>query len=69
MIQSDIDMVLLAVPGGSRPLHLKAAVDAGKHVFCEKPMAVDGPGLRKVIAAVERAKKNKLAIRAGLCFR
>jgi predicted dehydrogenase len=64
-----VDVVLLAAPGGFRPLHLKAAIDAGKHVFCEKPMAVDGPGLRKVIAAVELAKKNKLAIRAGLCLR
>ncbi len=69
VIQSDVDMVLLAAPGGFRPLHLKAAIDAGKHVFCEKPMAVDGPGLRKVIEAVEIAKKNKLAIRAGLCNR
>ena len=67
VLQSGVDMVLLAAPGGFRPLHLKAAIDAGKHVFCEKPMAVDGPGLRKVIAAVELAKKNKLAIRAGLC--
>jgi predicted dehydrogenase len=50
-------------------LHLKAAIDAGKHVFCEKPMAVDGPGIRKVIEAVEIAKKKRLAIRAGLCFR
>lgn len=69
VIQSDVDLVLLAAPGGFRPLHLKAAIDAGKHVFCEKPMAIDGPGLRKVIAAVELAKQNKLAIRAGFCFR
>lgn len=69
VIQSGVDLVLLAAPGGFRPLHLKAAIDAGKHVFCEKPMAIDGPGLRKVIAAVELAKTNKLAIRAGLCFR
>jgi predicted dehydrogenase len=69
VIASDVDLVLLAAPGGFRPLHLKAAIDAGKHVFCEKPMAVDGPGLRKVIEAVELAKKNKLAIRAGLCGR
>ena len=69
VLQSGIDVVLLAAPGGFRPVHLKASIEAGKHVFCEKPMAVDGPGLRKVIAAVELAKKNKLAIRAGLCNR
>ena len=69
VVQSDVDLVLLAAPGGFRPLHLKAAIDAGKHVFCEKPMAVDGPGLRKVIEAVELAKKNRLAIRAGFCGR
>ena len=69
VVQADVDLVLLAAPGGFRPLHLKAAIDAGKHVFCEKPMAVDGPGLRKVIESVELAKKNRLAIRAGLCNR
>jgi predicted dehydrogenase len=40
------DVVLLATPPGFRPEHLKAAVEAGKHVFCEKPMAVDAPGVR-----------------------
>jgi predicted dehydrogenase len=69
VLESGVDMVLLAAPGGFRPLHLKASIDAGKHVFCEKPMAVDGPGLRTVIAAVAEAKRKKLAIRAGLCFR
>jgi predicted dehydrogenase len=69
VLATDIDLVILAAPGGFRPPHLKAAVEAGKHVFCEKPMAVDGPGLRKVIAAVDLAKMNRLAIRAGLCFR
>jgi predicted dehydrogenase len=69
VIDSGVDVVLLAAPGGFRPLHLKASIDAGKHVFCEKPMAIDGPGLRKVIAAVEMAKQKKLAIRAGLCNR
>lgn len=69
VVESDVDMVLLAAPGGFRPLHLEAAINAGKHVFCEKPMAVDGPGLRKVIKAVEAAKQKKLALRAGLCFR
>jgi predicted dehydrogenase len=69
VLDSGVEFVILAAPGGFRPLHLKASIDAGKHVFCEKPMAVDVPGLRKVIEAVELAKKNRLAIRAGLCFR
>jgi predicted dehydrogenase len=69
VIASDVDMVILAAPGGFRPLHLMAAIEGGKHVFSEKPMAVDGPGLRKIAAAVELAKKKQLALRAGLCFR
>jgi predicted dehydrogenase len=69
VLETDVDMVILAAPGGFRPPHLKAAIEAGKHVFCEKPMAVDAPGLRKVIQACEEAKKKNLAIRAGLVFR
>lgn len=69
VINSDVDLVLLAAPGGFRPPHLKAAIEAGKHVFCEKPMAIDGPGLRSVIASVALAKQKNLAIRSGLCMR
>ncbi|MBT5926874.1 MAG: Gfo/Idh/MocA family oxidoreductase, partial [Verrucomicrobia bacterium] len=52
-----------------RPMHLRAAVDAGKHVFCEKPMATDAPGLRSVIASANDAKAKKLALVAGYCWR
>ena len=45
VIDSGVDVVLLATPPGFRPVHLKAAVDAGKHIFCEKPMATDAPGV------------------------
>ena len=45
VIQSGVDVVLLTTPPAFRPDHLKAAVDAGKHVFCEKPVAVDAPGV------------------------
>jgi predicted dehydrogenase len=69
VLASGIDLVILATPGAFRPLHLQAAIEAGKHVFCEKPMAVDVPGLRKVIEAAELAKKKGLAIRSGLCNR
>jgi predicted dehydrogenase len=48
VIQSGVDVVLLTTPPAFRPDHLTAAVDAGKHVFCEKPVAVDAPGVRKV---------------------
>ncbi|MBY0458548.1 MAG: Gfo/Idh/MocA family oxidoreductase, partial [Gemmataceae bacterium] len=45
------DVVLLCTPPGFRPIHLKAAVEAGKHVFAEKPVAVDAPGVRSVLAS------------------
>lgn len=69
LIASGVDVVLLATPPGFRPLHLEAAVNAGKHVFCEKPMAVDAPGVRKVLAAAETAKQKKLSLVAGFCWR
>src|SRR2546423_15366926 len=48
VIDSGVDVVILTTPPGFRPIHLKAAVAAGKHIFCEKPVAVDGPGVRSV---------------------
>ncbi len=65
----DVDVVLLAAPPGFRPLHLQAAVAAGKHVFAEKPVAVDAPGCRAVQAACDEAKKKGLAVVSGLCWR
>jgi predicted dehydrogenase len=62
---SDINYVILATPPHFRPLHLKAAIDAGKHAFVEKPIAVDGPGVRMVLEACEAAKKKNLGILAG----
>jgi len=69
VINSGVDVVLLATPPGFRPAHLKAAIDAGKHVFCEKPMAVDGPGVRSVLASAAKAKEKKLALASGFCWR
>src|SRR5579884_204392 len=65
----DVDVVILATPPAFRPLQLKAAVAAGKHVFCEKPVAVDAPGCRTVREAVEEAKRKGLALVSGLCWR
>ncbi len=65
VIASNVDLVILATPPGFRPIHLKAAVDAGKHVFMEKPVAVDVPGIRSVIASSELAAQKGLGIVAG----
>lgn len=69
LIDSGVDVVLLASPPGFRPQHLKAAVAAGKHIFCEKPMATDAPGLRSVLESVKAAKAKGLGITAGFCWR
>ncbi len=64
-----VDLVLFATPPGFRPIHLAAAVEAGKHVFIEKPVAVDPVGIRKVIEAGEKAKAKKVAVVAGTQYR
>lgn len=69
LIDTDIDVVLLAAPPAFRPAHLEVAVNAGKHIFCEKPFAVDGPGMRRVIAASRAAKAKELALVSGFCWR
>lgn len=63
------DVVLLATPPQFRPAQLKAAVEAGKHVFCEKPVAVDAPGIRSVLETAELARKKNLSLVSGLCWR
>jgi myo-inositol 2-dehydrogenase / D-chiro-inositol 1-dehydrogenase len=65
LMETDAEIVLMATAPLFRPLHLQAAIQAGKHVFIEKPVAVDPPGCRKVIAAGEEAKKKGLVIVAG----
>ena len=65
VIGSGVDLVILATPPGFRPMHLKAAIEAGKHVFMEKPVAVDPEGVRSVIASSEQAGLKRLAIVAG----
>lgn len=65
VIDAGCDIILLATPPGFRPIHLEAAVKAKKHIFCEKPVAVDGPGIRKCLALAEEIKKNGTALVAG----
>jgi predicted dehydrogenase len=69
LIASDVDVVLLATPPHFRPAHLRAAIQAGKHVFTEKPMAVDGPGIRSVLETAELAKQANLSLVCGFCWR
>lgn len=69
LLATDIDVVLLASPPGFRPLHFSAAVEAGKHVFCEKPMGTDAVGVRSVMDAARRAKEKHLSVVAGFCWR
>lgn len=60
------DVVLLTTPPGFRPIHFEEAVKQNKQIFMEKPVAVDAPGIRKVLAAAEEAKKKKLNVVVGL---
>lgn len=64
-LASGVDMVLLCSPPGFRPSQFEAAVKAGKHVFMEKPIATDAPGVRRVLAANAVAKQKKLAVAVG----
>jgi predicted dehydrogenase len=69
VIDSGVDLVILATPPGFRPQHVKAAVAAGKHLFVEKPVATDAPGVRSILESTAEAKKKNLAIIAGFCWR
>jgi len=63
------DVVLHAAPPGFRPQHVAYSVEQGKHMFVEKPVATDGPGLRSIIESVKKAKEKNLAMVAGFCWR
>ncbi len=65
VLASDLDMVILATPPGFRPGHLRAAMDAGKHVFAEKPIAVDPTGVRSVLESAKIADEKKLGLVVG----
>jgi predicted dehydrogenase len=66
VMASDCDIVVVATPPHLRPAHIEAAIAAKKNVFFEKPVAVDAPGVRKVIAAAEKASELGLAVCSGL---
>ena len=69
VIACDVDLIILTTPPVFRPIHFKAAVEAGKHVFVEKPIAVDAPGVRDFMATAERAKAKGLTVVAGTQMR
>jgi len=69
VLNSGVDVVILTTPPGFRPQHFAAAVAAGKHIFLEKPMATDVPGILSVMKNVEVAKEKGLAVVAGFCWR
>ncbi len=65
VIASGVDLVILATHPGFRPPHFKAAVEAGKHVFMEKPVGTDAPGIRTILEAAELATRKKLCVVTG----
>ncbi|NGM61370.1 Gfo/Idh/MocA family oxidoreductase [Sphingobacterium sp. SGG-5] len=69
VIDSGVDVVLLCSPPNFRPEHLDYAVRAGKHIFCEKPVAVDIPGLKRVMASIALSKTKAINLVSGFCFR
>lgn len=65
LVASDVDIVMLCTPPGYRPAHFEAAIEAGKHVFTEKPIATDATGVRRFLAAGEKAAQKKLTVVSG----
>jgi myo-inositol 2-dehydrogenase/D-chiro-inositol 1-dehydrogenase len=68
-IDCGVDLVLLVTPPGFRPMHYRAAIEAGKHVFMEKPVCVDAPGFRSVMETNKRAEGKNLKVVVGLNIR
>jgi len=69
LLNEDVDVVLLTAPPTFRPDHLEASVAAGKHIFCEKPVAVDAVGYHRVVDAVNSAQMQNLSLVSGFCWR
>jgi myo-inositol 2-dehydrogenase / D-chiro-inositol 1-dehydrogenase len=69
VLESGVDVVILATPPGFRPQHMAGAVAAGKHMFVEKPVATDAPGVRSIQESSAKAKERNLAVCSGFCWR
>ena len=65
VLASGVDIIFLATPPGWRPIHFEAAIEANKHVFCEKPFGTDPVGVRKIMAAAAQAREKKLTVVSG----
>ncbi|MBN37340.1 MAG: oxidoreductase [Opitutae bacterium] len=69
VIDSGVDVVILTTPPAFRPQHLAYAIEKNVHCFFEKPVAVDAPGVRKVIELAKKAKQKNLNFMSGFCWR
>lgn len=69
VLACDIDLIMLTETPHFRPMHFRAAIEAGKHVFMEKPVAVDPAGVRSVIETAQLADEKKLTVLAGTQMR
>ncbi len=69
VIDSGVDVVILATPPGFRSIHIKQAIEKNKHVFCEKPICTDAFGYRSFMETVKKAKEKGLGIGSGFCWR
>ncbi len=69
VLDSGVDVVILTSPPGFRPMMFEAAVEKGVHIFCEKPMGTDVPGVKRVAAAARKAKEKGLTVMSGFCWR
>jgi len=69
VLDSGVDVVILATPPAFRPLHMAAAVEANKHMFVEKPVGTDAPGVRSILESTEKAKQKGLGVLSGFCWR
>jgi len=69
LINTNVDVVILTTPPGFRPQHLRACIEANKHVFCEKPIATDAPGVRHVLETAQMTKQKNLNLVSGFCWR